>query len=208
MTSEVQKLLKDCDRAFRSGDRALYSTARANLKRGIRAAKLAYKGKIEDYVMDNNPRQMWQGLQHLTNYKGSKTLATTTGGNLLVEEFNNFFAHFETKRPITPSPLGRSLDTSVLTVQQHEVRRALRAVNPRKAASPDRVPGKVLRACCDELSAVFTSIFNLSLLQATVPSSLKSAIIIPVPKKSSTNCLADYRPVALTPLIMKCFKRL
>ncbi|KAK3557297.1 hypothetical protein QTP70_026681, partial [Hemibagrus guttatus] len=30
----------------------------------------------------------------------------------------------------------------------------------------------------------------------------------PVPKKSSVSCLNDYRPVALTPIIMKCFERL
>ncbi|KAK3550715.1 hypothetical protein QTP70_003970 [Hemibagrus guttatus] len=32
--------------------------------------------------------------------------------------------------------------------------------------------------------------------------------IIPVPKKSPVSCLNDYRPVALTPIIMKCFERL
>ena len=58
------------------------------------------------------------------------------------------------------------------------------------------------------LSLVFTTIFNLFLAQATVPPSLKSAIIIPVPKKTFSSSLADYRPVALTPLIMKCFERL
>ncbi|KAI4880570.1 hypothetical protein NFI96_032230 [Prochilodus magdalenae] len=32
--------------------------------------------------------------------------------------------------------------------------------------------------------------------------------IIPVPKKSSVSSLNDYRPVALTPIIMKCLERL
>ena len=31
--------------------------------------------------------------------------------------------------------------------------------------------------------------------------------IVPVSKKSSITCLNDYRPVALTPIIMKCFKQ-
>ena len=35
MTREVQQLLKERKTAFRSGDGALYSAARANLKRGI-----------------------------------------------------------------------------------------------------------------------------------------------------------------------------
>ncbi|KAK3534836.1 hypothetical protein QTP86_026664, partial [Hemibagrus guttatus] len=41
-----------------------------------------------------------------------------------------------------------------------------------------------------------------------VPTCLKTTTIIPVPKKSPVSCLNDYRPVALTPIIMKCFERL
>ncbi|KAI3355920.1 hypothetical protein L3Q82_004469 [Scortum barcoo] len=43
---------------------------------------------------------------------------------------------------------------------------------------------------------------------ATVFVSLKTSIIVPVPKKSAVTCLNDYRPVALTPVIMKCFERI
>ncbi len=149
---------------------------------------------------------MWQGLQRLTNYKGSQKAVTTTNGAWLAEELNNFFARFETSSSSTPPP--PVTDIPALTIQQHEVRQVLKAVNPRKAAGPDGVPGKVLRACCNLLSPVFTIIFKLSLAQATIPPSLKSVTIIPVPKKPSPNCLADYRPVVLTPLIMKCFERL
>ncbi|KAI3373950.1 hypothetical protein L3Q82_022512, partial [Scortum barcoo] len=43
---------------------------------------------------------------------------------------------------------------------------------------------------------------------ATVPVSLKTSIIVPLPKKSAVTCLNDYHPVALTPVIMKCFERI
>ncbi|KAI3352073.1 hypothetical protein L3Q82_020885, partial [Scortum barcoo] len=60
-----------------------------------------------------------------------------------------------------------------------------------------------------QLAGVFLDIFNLSLQLATVPVSLKTSIIVPVPKKSAVTCLNDYyRPVALTPVIMKCFERI
>lgn len=51
-------------------------------------------------------------------------------------------------------------------------------------------------------------IFNTSLYQAIVPSCLKTATIIPLPKTSTVSCLNDYRPIAFTPIIMKCFERL
>ncbi len=59
-----------------------------------------------------------------------------------------------------------------------------------------------------ELTDVFTDIFNISLSQAVVPTCFKATTIIPVPKKSSPSCFNDYRPVALTPIPMKCFERL
>lgn len=88
------------------------------------------------------------------------------------------------------------------------MRQVLKSVNANKAAGPDGVTGKVLKACANELAGVFTKIFNLSLTSAIIPPCLKSATIIPVPKKAATTNLNDYRPVALTPVIMKCFERL
>ncbi|XP_011489522.1 uncharacterized protein LOC105357109 [Oryzias latipes] len=111
----------------------------------------------------------------------------------------------------TPSPQPnphRGPSTPPLTVQEYVVRRVLLAVNLKKAAGPDGVPGKMLGACAHQLAPTFTKIFNLSLAQAVIPSCLKSATTIPVPKTSATTSLNDYRPVALTPVIMKCFERL
>ena len=41
-----------------------------------------------------------------------------------------------------------------------------------------------------------------------VPACFKSAVTIPVPKKPKITCLNDYRPVALTSVVMKSFERL
>ncbi len=65
-----------------------------------------------------------------------------------------------------------------------------------------------MRSCADQLSGLFTSIFNESLATSVVPTSFKKYIIIPVPKNSKPSCLKDYRPVALTSIVMKVFERL
>ncbi|XP_058501411.1 protein FAM169B-like [Solea solea] len=57
------------------------------------------------------------------------------------------------------------------------------------------------------MHCVLTDIFNTSLIQAVVPPCFKSATIIPVPKKPTITCRNDFRPVALTTTIMKCFER-
>lgn len=48
----------------------------------------------------------------------------------------------------------------------------------------------------------------MSLAKATVPTCFRTATIIPVPKQSNISTLNGYRPVALTPIIAKCFERL
>ncbi len=95
-----------------------------------------------------------------------------------------------------------------MTLSPDSVRRSLSRINARKAPGPDNIPGRVLRDCAVELTDVFTDIFNISLSQAVVPTCFKTTTIIPVPEKSSPSCFNDYRPVALTPIIMKCFERL
>ncbi len=91
----------------------------------------------------------------------------------------------------------------MITVSEDEVRRALKRVNVRKAAGPDGITGHVLRSCADQLAGLFTSIFNESLATSVVPTSFKKSIIIPVPKNNKPSCLNDYRPVALTSIVMK-----
>ncbi len=46
------------------------------------------------------------------------------------------------------------------------------------------------------------------LLPLWFPPPLKKSVIIPVPKNSKPSCLNDYRPVALTSIVMKVFERL
>ena len=94
MTREVKSLLRSRNIAFRSGDKDLYSAARAELKRGIRKAKSDYKREIEDHLSNNNPRQVWQGIQQLTNFRGQASTAVDAS-TALAEELNTFFARFE-----------------------------------------------------------------------------------------------------------------
>ena len=81
-------------------------------------------------------------------------------------------------------------------------------LNVRKAAGPDNIGGRLLRECAWQLSEVFCKIFNWSLDECSVPSVWKKSTICPVPKKNSPSCLNDYRPVALTSIVMKCFERI
>ncbi|KAF7708686.1 hypothetical protein HF521_017743, partial [Silurus meridionalis] len=104
--------------------------------------------------------------------------------------------------------LKLSADHFPIKLSSTDVCNALSRISAHKAAGPDNIPGRVLRACAEQLAGVFTDIFNLSLAQAAVPTCFKCTSIVPVPKHSNATCMNDYRPVALTPIVMKCFERL
>ncbi len=123
---------------------------------------------------------------------------------ILPDALNRFYARFKylntshsTSTRLTPSP-----GEEPLSVTPAEVRRTLQRINPRKAAGPDNIPGRVLRDCVHQLSGVLSDIYNTSLTQAAIPTCLKTATIIPITKTSTVTSLSDYRPVALTQIVM------
>ncbi|KAK3519399.1 hypothetical protein QTP70_027526, partial [Hemibagrus guttatus] len=124
----------------------------------------------------------------------------------LPDALNSFYARFEAENDVMARKTIPPSEYQVLCLTTADLRKTLCRVNPRKAAGPDNIPGRVLRECAEQLAGVFTDIFNISLSSAVVPTCLKITTIIPVLKKSPVSCLNDYRPV--TPIIMKCFKRL
>ncbi|KAL0170115.1 hypothetical protein M9458_034711, partial [Cirrhinus mrigala] len=126
----------------------------------------------------------------------------------LLNELNTFFARFEVQNSTTAQKTPPPPGNQVMTLSPDSVRRSLSRINARKTPGPDNIPGRVLRDCAVELTDVFTDIFNISLNQTVVPTCFKATTIIPVPKKSSPSCFNDYRPVALTPILTKCFERL
>ncbi|KAK3518537.1 hypothetical protein QTP70_001502 [Hemibagrus guttatus] len=80
--------------AFVSGDIGEYKKARYNLCESIRKAKRHYSLRLEGYYTTADSRRMWQGLQHITEYRqrnqGDIALKIT-----LPDERNEFYARFE-----------------------------------------------------------------------------------------------------------------
>jgi hypothetical protein len=93
------------------------------------------------------------------DYKG-KTSHFVDTDVMLLDKLNTFFARFEdnTMPPSQPATMDSGLTFSVA-----DVSKTFKRDNPRNAAGPDIIPSRVLRACAEQLSGVFTNIFNLSL---------------------------------------------
>ncbi|KAI3375970.1 hypothetical protein L3Q82_016502, partial [Scortum barcoo] len=200
-TSSVLSYLKFCTDAVlptktikvfpnQSGDKLAYSIARKELKKGIKLAKSRYTLRIEEYFENNNPHSMWRGIKTITDYKRSDQLVSHDSS--LPDTLNTFYARFDTPGSRESVHLPRLEDLhQPLVLQLHQVSSSMKRINIRKAEGPDKVSGRTLKLCADQLAGVFLDIFNLSLQLATVPVSLKTSIIVPVPKKSAVTCLND-----------------
>ncbi len=207
MTAEVCGLLKTRDEAFISGHKAALKTARANLSCGITNVKRTYAQKINNPFRDSRDTQsLWQAIQTITDYKPPPQACSDD--TFLPDALNHFYSRFEMQNDTPAQKLPTLPNDQALCLSPVDVRETLSKINQRKAACPDNIPGRVLKDCAEQLTDVLTDIFNTSLSQAAIPTCLKSTTIIPVPNKSPVSCLNDYRPIALTPIIMKCFERL
>ncbi|KAI3371632.1 hypothetical protein L3Q82_024198, partial [Scortum barcoo] len=110
----------------------------------------------------------------------------------LPDALNNFYARFDDPNTSPSTRFTPPPGEEPLRVTAAEVRRTLQRINPRKAAGPDNISGRVLKGCAYQLTEVLTDIFNTSLQQAAVPTCLKTATIIPIPKTPTVTGLNDY----------------
>ncbi|KAL7833187.1 hypothetical protein SRHO_G00302050 [Serrasalmus rhombeus] len=117
---------------------AQYGAARAELKKGIRKAKMRYKTKIKNHFRTNNMRQVWQGVQYLTHYKPSNT-TMDVGNSMLAEELNHFFTRFEVEDSEISAAKPSGCSSSSLTVQEHEACRGQQRCRLTAASAPLRL---------------------------------------------------------------------
>ena len=62
--------------------------------------------------------------------------------------------------------------------------------------------------CSKEIVAPLIILFNKSLNEGVIPDVLKRAAILPVFKNGDRSIPANYRPISLTPILMKIFERI
>ncbi|KAK3553591.1 hypothetical protein QTP70_005761 [Hemibagrus guttatus] len=210
-------MLRSCASAYNMGlalvDMDSYKAASHNVQKAVKEAKQGYGRKLEPQLQESDSRSLWQGLWTITDYKaptsGMSNEDTVCQMRTLADELNTFYARFKAAANDANAKANgcrqeeNANTRNAFIISEHDVGRAFRRVNTRKAAGPDGISGQVLSV------PMLTEIFNLSLTQSVIPTCFKESIIVPVPKKKPHPAsLNDYRPVALTSTVMKCLERL
>ncbi|KAI3358026.1 hypothetical protein L3Q82_003047 [Scortum barcoo] len=127
--------------------------ARRQLTAGVKRAKAAYAQRIKGHFTSNDPRSMWRGIKCITDYNTRDAQCTRDPSLTRRYALNNFYASDD--RP-PPAPHQIRPGEEPLRVTAAEVRRTLQRINPRKAAGPDNISGRVLKGCAYQLTEVLT----------------------------------------------------
>ena len=128
----------------------------------------------------------------------------------LIYELNIFYSRFDVRD--TKKECDDFCDTlvpeQVDDVCEEEVKKVFSSIKEGKSAGPDGVHGKLIKRCSEQLAGIFTTIYQMLINLKMFPTSWKLAKIIPVPKTQHARELNDFRPIALTPILAKCFEKI
>ncbi|KAK3556040.1 hypothetical protein QTP70_001859 [Hemibagrus guttatus] len=125
-----------------------YNATSYNVWKVVKEAKQRYGRKVESQLQQSDSRSLWQGLRTITDYKAP--IASMSNANAsLANELNTFYARFkaaanDAKANAKANGNGCRREENAKTGNtfinsKHDVRRAFRRVNTRKAAGPDGI---------------------------------------------------------------------
>ena len=172
--------------------------------------KRFYENKVSG-LQDSTISRWWKHIKELGGLSCSGDWSSQLIGNEIPDEaslalkFNEFLgsltAHFRPLEPLSPvfGPVPAHLYVSESTMYK-----TLRALKVKKSPGPELIPNIVWKEFAFELSPVLADIYNSSLEQGYVPTQLKQAIVVPIPKcRPPMSVESDLRPLSLTSPVAK-----
>ena len=139
INSQVRHMLRARSIAFKLGNETEYKAAKYALEKAIRAAKRQYRVKLDGFYSTADSGRMWQGLQHITDYR--TTTSTISSTDSLPDELNTFYTRFETSSPTTERRPSHTRSTLPLSPHQpsHQDRYTESLGTSTLARQPDQI---------------------------------------------------------------------
>ena len=104
------------------------------------------------------------------------------------------------------SNLNTKLTDIIFT--RESVEAAIKSLKANSAPGPDGMTSELLLKCASVISEPLASLFSKSMHEASVPSLLKRAAVVPIYKGGDRSDPSNYRPVSLTPILMKFMEKM
>lgn len=133
--------------------------------------------------------------------------------------FNKYFSEVGTSLSATIKKHRNDDINMFQTLHQHrffkfsrtsstEVMDVIQDLDIKKASGIDGIPPAVIKNSAKEISHVLSNIFNKMIIDGVYPKLLKLQKTTPIHKKGDPKNVSNYRPIAVLPVINKCFEKL
>lgn len=200
MNRSAHLLLKTQNTAFRSADAQAYSTARTDLKRGIKRVKHCLQ--VEDHFSnpDTCGRTSVSSVNTSPPAPPQLPLTHPSSTSLTTSVWEGY--------PCTCNTGIAGCRPSTTVILHHWCWSSAEPDQRAQFCKPWRHPWTGTQSMHGGTGGELTHLFNLSLTHAVVLTCFKSTAIVSVTKHSTPVCLNDYHPVALTPIISKYLEML
>jgi hypothetical protein len=201
MSVSLKVLLNRRDRAFSKGKMRQFQLLRSQVIHLTAQLKKEYLKKMEQA---SSKRDAWRGIRLIS--RNRKTFSSLTGFS--AEKLNEYFAsvfqsdlaHLHTNDDLSSLPQHPLIVTVDLV---HSYLCNLKKGN----GGPSGLPFWVFKDNSVFLSFPIASIFNKCFLNGRVPSVLKFANVIPVPKLNKPTEACHFRPISILPVLSKVMER-
>ena len=100
------------------------------------------------------------------------------------------------------------INLSDINFSEKDIEAAISEIKPNAACGDDGFSAMLLKHCKEELSVPLTILWRKSLDTSQIPSVLKTSKISPIHKGGLKSVPGNYRPVALTSHLIKCFEKI
>ena len=198
-------------------DYDLYKIERNKLNDLIRGEKRNYeKGLIKDLKEKPNlyfghcrrSLKTKQGVTNVVDGEGKLTQTEEETARALNTYYHSVFTYDDPHSAPPQFPAQTQERLSDIPITTEVVEDVLTSLNANKAAGPDGVETRVMKACAEEMAPKLQKIFRRSMDEGKVPQQWKEANIVPIHKGGSKAVMGNFRPVALTSAICKVFEKI
>jgi hypothetical protein len=89
------------------------------------------------------------------------------------------------------------------TININIIRKRLAAIGRYKSVGPDCVSGEILKLGGEAMILYLGRLLDITIINATIPSQWKKAIVVPIYKDGDRSVVTNYRPVSFTLVVYK-----
>ena len=140
--------------------------------------------------------------------KGANLISDIKGkAELLLDQFKSVFTK-ATDNTLPKTKIQAKTDISPIKIEQKDLEKLLRQVNPNKASGPDIIPNRILKECAEPIAPILQTILQQSLDTGDLPKDWRDANISSIFTKGDKHLPENYRHVSLTSVTSKILEHI